>query len=146
MKARDILAVKGTRVVTIHRKNLLVDVMSYFLVNRIGSLVVVDKYDNIMGIVAPVDVLKALHKDPLNISNMMVQEVMSSDVIVAGPDEDVESLMAIMTENRIRHIPIIDNGKLAGLVSIGDVVKAQSTVHEVQINYLKDYLEGKYSS
>jgi len=146
MKARDILAEKGTRVVTIHRKNLLVDVMSYFLVNRIGSLVVVDKYEHILGIVAPVDVLKALHNDPQNLSNMMVQEVMSEDVIVAGPDEDIESLMAIMTENRIRHIPIIDDGKMAGLVSIGDVVKAQSTVHEVQINYLKDYIEGKYPS
>lgn len=146
MKAREILAEKGTRVVTIHRKNLLVDVMSYFLVNRVGSLVVVDKYDKIMGIVAPVDVLKALHKDPHNISNMMVQEVMSEDVIVAGPDDEIERLMAIMTENRIRHIPIIDDGDMVGLVSIGDLVKAQSSVHEVQINYLKDYLEGKYPS
>ena len=146
MKAREILAEKGSRVITIHKKNLLVDVMSYFLVNRVGSLVVVDKHDKILGIVAPVDVLKALHKDPHNISNMMVQEVMSGEVIVAGPDEDIESLMAIMTENRIRHIPILDDGKMVGLVSIGDVVKAQSTVHEVQINYLKDYMEGKYPS
>lgn len=146
MKARDILEEKGTRVITIHKRNLLVDVMSYFLVNRVGSLVVVDKYDKILGIVAPVDVLKALHTDPHNISNMMVQEVMCSEVIVAGPDEEIESLMAIMTENRIRHIPIMDDGNMVGLVSIGDVVKAQSTVHEVQINYLKDYIEGKYPS
>jgi len=144
MKAREILAEKGTRVVTIHKKNLLGDVMSYFLVNRVGSLVVVDKYDKIMGIVAPVDVLKALHEDPVNISKTMVQEVMSEEVIVAGLDDEVEGLMAIMTENRIRHIPIIDDGKLAGIISIGDAVKAQLTVHEVQISYLKDYMEGKY--
>ena len=144
MKAKDILAVKGTRVVTIHKDNLLVDVMSHFLVNRVGSLVVVNKYDEIMGIVAPVDVLEAVHKDPVNISTMTVREVMSEDVIVAGPDEAVETLMAIMTENRIRHIPIIDQGRLAGIVSIGDAVKAQLTVHEVQISYLKDYIEGKY--
>lgn len=146
MKARDILAEKGSRVVTINKKNLLVDVMTYFLVNRIGSLVVVDRFDNILGIVAPVDVLKALDKDPHNLAKMTVQEVMSGDVIVAGPDEEVASLMAIMTENRIRHIPIIEDSKMIGLVSIGDVVKAQLTVHEVQISYLKDYLEGKYSS
>ena len=144
MKAKDILDDKGTRVVTIHKDNLLVDVMSYFLVNRVGSLVVVDKHDQIMGIVAPVDVLEAVHKDPVNISKMTVQEVMSENVIVSGPEESVETLMAIMTENRIRHIPIIDGGRLAGLVSIGDVVKAQLTVHEVQISYLKDYIEGKY--
>ena len=144
MKAKDILADKGTRVVTIHKDNLLVDVMSHFLVNRVGSLVVVSKFDEIMGIVAPVDVLEAVHKDPLNITTMAVQEVMSQNVIVAGPEESVETLMAIMTENRIRHIPIIAKGKLAGIVSIGDVVKAQLTVHEVQISYLKDYIEGKY--
>ncbi len=144
MKAKDILAEKGTRVVTIHKDNLLVDVMSHFLVNRVGSLVVVNKYDEIMGIVAPVDVLEAVHKDPVNISTMTVREVMSEDVIVAGPDESVETLMAIMTENRIRHIPIINQGRLAGIVSIGDAVKAQLTVHEVQISYLKDYIEGKY--
>ena len=144
MKAKDILAEKGTRVVTIHKDNLLVDVMSHFLVNRVGSLVVVNKYDEIMGIVAPVDVLEAVHKDPVNISTMTVREVMSEDVIVASPDESVETLMAIMTENRIRHIPIIDQGRLAGIVSIGDAVKAQLTVHEVQISYLKDYIEGKY--
>ena len=144
MKARDILADKGTRVVTIHKDNLLVDVMSHFLVNRVGSLVVVSKFDEIMGIVAPVDVLEAVHKDPVNISTMTVREVMSENVIVAGPEESVETLMAIMTENRIRHIPIIAAGKLAGIVSIGDVVKAQLTVHEVQISYLKDYIEGKY--
>jgi predicted transcriptional regulator len=144
MKARDILNEKGTRVVTIDKDNLLVDVMSHFLVNRVGSLVVVNKYDEIMGIVAPVDVLEAVHKDPVNISTMTVREVMSENVIVAGPDESMETLMAIMTENRIRHIPIIDQGRLAGLVSIGDAVKAQLTVHEVQISYLKDYIEGKY--
>ncbi len=144
MKAKDILAEKGTRVVTIHKDNLLVDVMSHFLVNRVGSLVVVNKYDEIMGIVAPVDVLEAVHKDPVNISTMTVREVMSENVIVAGPDDSVETVMAIMTENRIRHIPIIDQGRLAGIVSIGDAVKAQLTVHEVQISYLKDYIEGKY--
>ncbi|MEJ2057529.1 MAG: CBS domain-containing protein [Desulfofustis sp.] len=144
MKARDILEDKGTRVVTIHEDNMLVDVMSHFLVNRVGSLVVVDKFDNILGIVAPLDVLEAVNRDPELITTMKVEEVMSTNVIVANPDEEVGRLMAIMTENRIRHIPIIDAGKLAGIVSIGDVVKAQLTVHEVHISYLKDYIEGKY--
>ncbi len=144
MKAGNILEDKGTRVVTIHKDNMLVDVMSHFLVNRVGSLVVVDKFDNILGIVAPLDILEAVNRDPELITTMKVEEVMSANVIVASPDEEVGSLMAIMTENRIRHIPIIDQGKLAGIVSIGDVVKAQLTVHEVHISYLKDYIEGKY--
>ncbi|THB79177.1 MAG: CBS domain-containing protein [Desulfobulbaceae bacterium] len=144
MKAKEILAEKGTRVITIHKDNLLIDVTSYFFANRIGSLVVVDKYDKILGIVAPNDVLKALHHHPDRVSEMVVSEIMTEDVIVAMPDEDIERMMAIMTENRIRHIPIIENGKLAGIVSIGDVVKALMTVQDVEINYLKDYIEGKY--
>jgi len=144
MKIKDILAEKGTRVVTTHKKNLLVDVMSLFIANKIGSLVVVDKHDKIMGIVAPFDILKAVHTNPENIGTMMVSEVMSDDVIVATPEDDTDGLLAIMTENRIRHIPVIDGGKLGGLISIGDVVKAQLTTQDVQIHYLKEFLEGKY--
>jgi len=144
MKAKDILAEKGTRVVTIHKSNLLVDVMSLFFANRIGSLVVVDNNDHILGIVAPNDILKAVTNSPESISTMMVSEIMTEDVIVGMPDDGVDQLMAIMTENRIRHIPIIESGKLAGLVSIGDAVKAQLTVQDVEIRHLKDYIEGKY--
>lgn len=144
MKVKDILAEKGTRVVTTHKKILLVDVMSLFIANKIGSLVVVDKHNQIMGIVAPFDILKAVHSNPGNISSMMVSEVMTEDVIVATPEDDTDALLAIMTKNRIRHIPVIEGGKLAGLVSIGDVVKAQLTVQHVQIHYLKEFIEGKY--
>lgn len=144
MKIRDILAEKGTRVVTTHKTNLLVDVMSLFMANRIGSLVVVDKHDKIMGIVAPFDILKAVHSSPESITSMMVSEVMTADVIVATPEDDTDTLLAIMTRNRIRHIPVIEDGKLAGLISIGDVVKAQLTVQDVQIHYLKEFIEGKY--
>lgn len=147
MKARDILAEKGTRVVTIHEKNLLVDVMSLFFANRIGSLVVVDKNNKILGIVAPNDVLRAVHINSESIAAMTVSEVMTEDVIVGTPDDDVDNLMAIMTRNRIRHIPIIENGSLAGLVSIGDAVKALQTVQDVEIRYLKEFIEGnKYSA
>lgn len=144
MKIKDILAEKGTRVVTTHKNNLLVDVMSLFIANKIGSLVVVNKHDEIMGIVAPFDILKAVHTNPENIGTMMVSEVMSEDVIVATPEDNTDGLLTIMTENRIRHIPVIDGGKLAGLISIGDVVKAQLTTQDVQIHYLKEFLEGKY--
>jgi CBS domain-containing protein len=144
MKAKDILAEKGTRVVTIYKKNLLVDVMSLFFANRIGSLVVVDKNDKILGIVAPNDVLRAVHSNPESIAAMTVSEVMTEDLIVGMPEDDVDNLMAIMTRNRIRHIPIIENGRLVGLVSIGDAVKALQTVQDVEIRYLKEFIEGKY--
>ena len=144
VKVKDILAEKGTRVVTTDTDNLLVDVMSLFFANRIGSLVVVDKHDTILGIVAPNDVLKAVHSHPEGISGIKVSEVMTEDVIVGRPDDGVDELMATMTEKRIRHIPIIEEGRLAGLVSIGDAVKALLTVQDVEIGHLKEFIEGKY--
>ena len=144
MKASDILAEKGTRVVTIHEDNLLMDAMTLFFSNRIGSIIVVDKNDTILGIVAPNDVLKAVYNNIATVSDLKVKEVMTRDVIVATPDDDIDYLLAVMTENRIRHIPVLNNGKLKGLVSIGDVVKAKTKQHHVENRYLKDYIEGKY--
>lgn len=144
MKAKDILQAKGTRVITIIEDSLLVDVMAIFFANKVGSLLVVDKYDNILGIVAPNDILKAVHKNLERVPEMRVKEVMVSDLIVATPEDDLDYIQNIMTENRVRHIPILENGKLIGLISIGDVVKAQMKEKNVENRYLKDYIEGKY--
>jgi len=144
MKAKEILDAKGTRVITVIEDSLIVDVMAIFFANRVGSLLVVDKHDNILGIVAPNDILKAVHKNLDRVPEMQVREVMVSDLIVATPDDDLDYIQNIMTENRVRHIPILDGGKLIGLISIGDVVKAQMTIKNVENRYLKDYIEGKY--
>lgn len=144
MKVQDILDEKGTRVITTHEESLLVDAMAIFFANKVGSLLVVDKYDKILGIVAPNDVLKAIHGNLDGVKSMKVKEVMSSDLIVATPEDDIDYIQNIMTENRVRHIPILEKGDLVGLVSIGDVVKAQMTAKNVENRYLKDYIEGKY--
>jgi CBS domain-containing protein len=144
MNTKDILAEKGTRVIKVQETLLLVDVLSMFVANRIGSVIVVNDHDEVIGIVAPMDVLKAIHHHPEYITTITVSEVMTRDIIFVTPEDNVDQLMTIMTENRIRHLPVIDKGELTGLVSIGDVVKAKSTVHDVEIRYLRDYIEGKY--
>lgn len=144
MKAKDILKVKGTRVVTTNEDSLLVDVMAIFFANKVGSLLVVDKFDNILGIVAPNDVLKAVHKNLDRVPEMRVKEVMVKELIVATPEDDLDYIQNIMTDNRVRHIPILENGALVGMISIGDVVKAQMKEKHVENRYLKDYIEGKY--
>jgi predicted transcriptional regulator len=144
MKAKEILQAKGTRVITTGEETLLVDVMAIFFANKVGSLLVVDKYDKILGIVAPNDVLKAVHKNLDRVPQMRVSEVMVTDLIVATPEDDLDYIQNIMTENRVRHIPILESGRLVGLVSIGDVVKAQMKEKNVENKYLKDYIEGKY--
>ncbi len=144
MKTKDILAEKGTRVITVQETLLLVDVVSMFFADRIGSVVVVNDHNEVIGIVAPNDVLRAIHHHPEYITTITVSEIMTRNIIVVTPEDDIDKLMSIMTKNRIRHLPVIDKGRLTGLVSIGDVVKAQTTMQEVKINYLTDYIEGKY--
>lgn len=144
MKAKDILAVKGRRVITIHQDNTVIEAIALFFANRVGSLIVVDENDDIKGILAPNDVLKAVHNDLDNIHHTKVSRFMSTNLIVAKLDDDIDYIQAVMTENRVRHIPIIEKGKLQGLVSIGDIVKAQLKKRDVENQYLKEYIEGKY--
>ncbi len=144
MKVKDILAEKGSRVITTHEDSLIVDVMAIFFANKVGSLLVVDKNDKILGIVAPSDVLRAVHQKLDMVPKMIVKEVMNTNLIVATPEDDIVYMQNVMTENRVRHIPVLENSKLVGLVSIGDVVKAQMTKEKIENKYLKDYIEGKY--
>lgn len=144
MKVKEILATKGSRVVTVESNTTVIDAMSIFSANRIGSLLVVDKDDAIQGIIAAKDVLMAVVNHLEEIKTITVDKIMTTDLIVATEEDTIEYLQAVMTENRIRHIPIISNQELKGLVSIGDVVKSQLKEINIENKYLKDYIADKY--
>lgn len=144
MKVKDILAVKGNRVVTINKTTTVLDAMSIFSANRVGSLLIVDKDGGIQGIIGARDVLMAVINHLDKIKTMTVDEIMTTNLIVGTEDDHVDYILAIMTENRIRHIPIMRGKELKGLVSIGDVVKALLKEKDVENRYLKDYIADKY--
>ncbi|EKD35704.1 MAG: CBS protein [uncultured bacterium] len=144
MKVKDILAVKGSRVVTIEKSTLVLDAMSIFSANRVGSLLVVDKDETILGIIAARDVLMAVLNHLDKIKTITVEAVMTTNLIIGTEDDSIDYIQAIMTENRIRHVPIVEGRKLKGLVSIGDVVKALMKEKDVENRYLKDYIADKY--
>lgn len=144
MKVKDILAVKGSRVVTIEKSTLVLDAMSIFSANRVGSLLVVDKDETILGIIAARDVLMAVLNHLDKIKTITVESVMTTNLIIGTEDDSIDYIQAIMTENRIRHVPIVEGRKLKGLVSIGDVVKALMKEKDVENRYLKDYIADKY--
>ena len=144
MKVKDILAQKGSRVITIEKDISILDAMKIFPANRVGSLIVVDKFNDILGIIAARDVLMAVINHLEQIKTMTVEEIMTTDLIIGTEEHSIEYLQAIMTENRIRHVPILEGRKLKGLVSIGDVVKALMTEKDVENRYLKDYIADKY--
>ena len=145
MKVKDILKVKGSKVYTINENSTLMAATAKMFSNKIGSLIVVNDKEEIVGIVAPNDILKAVHEGCVeNCSLQRVDQVMTKNLLCASEEDTIDYIQAVMTENRIRHIPILDKTELKGLVSIGDVVNAQIKIHEVENHYLKDYIEGKY--
>ncbi len=144
MKVSDVLAIKGRRVVSIPMGTTVLESMSIFSTNRIGSLLVVDKDENIQGIVCARDVLMATLKHVEDIRTVVVEEIMTTDLIVATENDDIDYIQAIMTEKRIRHLPILEGKKIIGLISMGDVVSAQVQKKEVELRYFKDYIADKY--
>lgn len=144
MKVKDILAVKGNRVVTVAKESSVLDAMAIFSANRVGSLLVVDKDNKILGIIGGRDVLMAVINHLDDIKTLTVEKIMTTNLIVGTPDDKVDYIMTVMTENRIRHIPIMEGKELKGLVSIGDVVKSQLKETHVENKYLKDYIADKY--
>ena len=144
MKVKDILAAKGNRVVTIEKGTGVIDAMSIFSANRIGSLLIVDKNNNILGIIGARDVLMAVVNHLETLKTMTVEMIMTTNLIVGTEDDHVDYILAVMTENRIRHVPIMNGMELKGMVSIGDVVKALLKEKDVENRYLKDYIADKY--
>lgn len=144
MKVKDILATKGSRVITIEKSTMVFDAMSIFSSNRVGSLLVVDKDDAILGIIAAKDVLMAVVNHYDTIKEISVEKIMTTDLIVCSEEDKIEYVQAIMTDNRVRHIPVLSGKELKGLISIGDVVKSQFKEVHVENKYLHDYIADKY--
>ncbi|MCP4338345.1 MAG: CBS domain-containing protein [Desulfobulbaceae bacterium] len=144
MKVKDILSAKGSRVITVEKSSSVIDAMSIFSANRVGSLLVMDKDNNILGIIGAKDVLMAVINSLDDIKTLTVEKIMTSNLIVGTPDDSIDYILAVMTENRVRHIPILEGKELKGLVSIGDVVKSQLKEKDVENKYLKDYIADKY--
>lgn len=146
MKVKDILKVKGSKVYTISENSTLMAATAKFFSNKIGTLVAINDNDEIVGIVSPNDILKAIHEGCTteNCALQKVSQVMTRNIICASEEDTIDYIQAVMTENRVRHIPIMDKKELKGIVSIGDVVNAQIKSREVENRYLIDYIEGKY--
>jgi CBS domain-containing protein len=144
MKVKDILAVKGSRVVTVEKNTSVLDAMLIHSANRVGSLLVVDNDGSILGIIGARDVLMAVVNHLEEIKTLTVEKIMTKNLIVGNPDDKLDYILSVMTENRIRHVPIFEGKELKGLLSIGDVVKAQLKETKVENKYLKDYIADKY--
>jgi CBS domain-containing protein len=108
--------------------------------HRIGAVVVSADGSAIAGIVSERDIVRALAGEGAGVLGQPASSIMTSDVVTCGPATTVEQLMGIMTERRIRHVPVDDDGRLGGIVSIGDVVKNRVSDLENETQVLHDYI------
>ena len=136
----DLLDQKGHEVLTIEADATVLDAIKRMVDGNVGALLVMDG-GRIAGIVTERDYLRRVTLEGREEGDTAVREIMTSPLVYVTEDTTVEECMAVMTERRIRHLPVLDDGKqLAGIVSIGDVVKFQSAKQDVQIRLLTDYI------
>jgi CBS domain-containing protein len=139
----DILKHKGSDVYEINPDASVYDAISAMSTHGVGSLLVTDGMD-IQGIITERDYMVKIALQGRASRETWVKEIMSDKLLFVETFHDVEEVLSIMTQARIRHLPVMEKGKLAGLVSIGDCVKQVSQEREVQLRYLTDYIHDKY--
>jgi len=135
----QILHAKGSKTWTITPDATVFDALSLMAEKDIGSLVVVDN-DDVVGIFSERDYARKIILLGRSSRDTEVSEIMKNEVLCVSPDQSVAKVMALMTDKRIRHIPILDKGRLVGVISIGDVVKAIISEQQIMINHLEDYM------
>jgi CBS domain-containing protein len=142
---RHLLQEKGNQIWTITPQATVYDALQLMADKNVGALVVTEGGD-VVGIFTERDYARKVVLKGKTSKTATVSELMTPDVLYIGPDDTMENCMALMTEHRTRHLPVLEDGKLAGLVSIGDVVKAVISAHEFTIRELERYITGGHSS
>lgn len=137
MKIRQILEAKSRPVVTVRPDAAVADLLELLARHNIGAVVVSASGDTVDGIVSERDVVRRI-VDDADLLRRPVSAIMTTQVETLGPDADLASVHEEMTEHRIRHLPVVEDGRLVGIISIGDVVKS----HIDQVTFERDQLDS----
>ena len=138
----SILKQKGAEVTSVRPTDRIAEVVESLSTRRIGAVLVLDATGRPLGIVSERDVVRALHSHGARALDMTAGQLMTADLSTATPQTTVSEAMNLMTEGRFRHLPVLQEGKLAGLISIGDVVKSRLMEQEQEVDGLKAYVAG----
>src|SRR5262245_28907484 len=141
MTVAAILKVKGSHVETTSPETTIYSVAWQLKVKNIGALVVVSGDGaTILGMISERDLVRGISQDGVDLQALPVSKVMTTPVLTCTPDERVTAGMVRMTRHRVRHLPVVDGGKLSGIISIGDVVKSRLDELELEANVLRETL------
>jgi len=137
-------ALSGKAVITVIRSTPIRQAIHLLLEHRISCLPVLGDKQELIGIISDKDIFRLLYENADAAGESVVGDFMTTNLIVGLPSDDIGYIATIMTNNRIRHVPIVDGRTLVGLLSVGDIVKTQIEGVVAENRYLRQYIDGKY--
>jgi CBS domain-containing protein len=140
---KDVLAEKGSNVWTISPEAKVLDALKLMAEKDVGALTVTHQ-DSLVGIISERDYARKVALRGKSSLDTQVKDIMTSRVYYVAPDTTTQECMAVMAKNRIRHLPVVQDGKLVGIISIGDIIKAVIVQQKIAIDHLENYIMGKY--
>lgn len=142
MKIKDISRIKGRELITTGPNNTLSEAIEKMVNHKIGALLVCDNNGALLGLISERDILRDLYQNNYDIKTDKVKDVMTKDVIIGVPEDDLEAIIKIMSEKGVRHLPVMTGDKVVGMLSIKDVIEEKLTECSTQVRYLHDYISG----
>ena len=139
MRIADILRTKGAAVATVTETTTVTGLLAELVIHNIGAMVVVGP-DGVVGIVSERDVVRKLHDHGPELLRSSVADIMSTILVTCTPEDQIDDLSALMTNNRVRHVPVMQGDRLVGIVSIGDVVKHRMEQLQSEQEHLQAYI------
>lgn len=140
----EILRHKGKEVWSVSGDTMVYRALKLMQDKEIGAVIVLDEAGKVEGIVSERDYARKITLEGRSSKETSMREIMSKDLYAVAPGATVDECISVMTEKRVRHLPVFEHGQLAGLISIGDVVKAIVREQRIEIGFLNDYIMGKY--
>ena len=144
MFVKEMLKSTPKDIITVDPSTDLWTAMETLISNKIGCLPVLDSSGTLVGILDDKDIFRAVYENQDSCEQFTAGELMTSNLIIGMPDDDLNYIAGLMAKNNIRYVPIMDDKKMGGLISPGDVVKAQMTHLDIENRYLKMYMEGTH--
>ena len=141
---KEVLQIKGNNVWTISKDDTVYRALEIMNKKGVGALPITNSARQVIGILSERDYARKVILEGKASRNTLVKDIMATDIYVVKPTNKLDECMAIMTEKRVRHLPVVENGKLVGIISIGDVLKAIISEQHIMINHLENYIQGKY--
>ncbi len=147
MKIRDLLKIKDFKyrvVVTIGPNETISAAIQKLVEHDRGSLPVCNDKGELVGIITERDIVRKCFARSDALTEIMIQDIMSKQVVIANPEDDLDYAISMMKQKRIRHLPIVDNLKVMGMISMRDLLGVQLEESKTQARYLSDYISGQY--